>query len=151
MAQSSDHAYVGETKCAMCHKSEKSGKQAVIWEGTDHAKAYDTLGTPQAKAIAAKLGIDNPQTSGKCLKCHSTAYGFTETQVTQDVAVQEGVSCETCHGPGKDYMKMSVMKDKTQSIANGLVTPDEKCASNATTRNHPPAHQRLIIRRCGKK
>ena len=73
--------------------------------------------------VAAKLGIDDPQTSGKCLKCHSTAYFFTETLQSEAVAVEDGVSCESCHGPGADYKKKSIMQSREESIANGMVYP----------------------------
>ena len=125
-ALAEEHEYVGVTKCALCHKKDDVGAQVKIWQETKHAKAFETLGTPEAKALAAKMGIDDPQKSGKCLKCHSTAYGFTEAKVTEAIPVEEGISCESCHGPGKDYMKKSIMQDKQQAIANGLVIPDEK-------------------------
>ena len=75
-----------------------------------HSKTYEVLATDKAKATAAKLGIDDPQTSGKCLKCHSTAYHWTEEVQTEKIPVEEGVSCEFCHGPGKNYKSKKVMK-----------------------------------------
>ncbi|MBF0503561.1 MAG: cytochrome c family protein [Candidatus Omnitrophica bacterium] len=139
MAQTPDHEFVGVSKCSMCHKSEKMGQQAVIWQGSSHAKAFDTLGTAQAKDVGKKFGVDNPQASGKCLKCHSTAYGFSENKVTDKVTVEEGVSCESCHGAGKDYMKMSIMKDKQQSIDGGLKVPDEKTCAKCHNSESPTA------------
>ena len=35
------------------------------------------------------------------------------------------MSCEACHGPGGDYWKMDVMKDKAKATAAGLVMPTE--------------------------
>ena len=120
------HEYVGVAKCGLCRKKDDVGAQLKIWQQSKHAKAFETLGTPEAKALGAKMEIDDPQKSGKCLKCHSTAYGFSESKVTESVPVEEGVSCESCHGPGKDYMKKSVMQDKEQAKANGLIIPNEK-------------------------
>jgi formate-dependent nitrite reductase cytochrome c552 subunit len=136
-AEDAQHEFVGVKKCAMCHKKEDQGAQSVIWEGSKHSKAYETLGTPAAKEVAAKLGIADPQTSGKCLKCHSTAYGFTENKVTEAIPVEEGVSCESCHGAGKDYMKKSVMEDKQQAIANGLIIPNEQVCSKCHNPESP--------------
>lgn len=114
---------VGTKKCAMCHKKEEAGNQYGKWQAMAHSKAYELLGTEEAKAVGAKLGIENPQTSGACLKCHSTAYYFTETKQTEAVAIEDGVSCESCHGPGEDYKKKTTMENHDEAIAAGLVYP----------------------------
>ncbi len=136
-AEPSAHEFVGVKKCAMCHKKPEQGEQFRIWEESKHAKAYETLGTPAAKEVAAKLGITDPQTSGKCLKCHSTAYNFTEEKVTDAISVEEAISCESCHGAGKDYMKKSVMQDKDQAISSGLVMPDETTCTKCHNAESP--------------
>lgn len=110
-------------KCAMCHKKDDKGNQLAKWEAAAHSKAFETLGTEEAKAVGAKLGIDDPQSSGKCLKCHSTAYYFTEERQTEEVTLENGVSCQSCHGPGADYKKKSIMESHEESIANGMVYP----------------------------
>ena len=115
--------YVGVKTCGMCHKKEETGNQLGNWEKSPHAKAFATLGTPEAKEAAKKLGVDDPQKSGKCLKCHSTAYNFTESVATEKVKVEDGVVCESCHGPGKKYMSKSTMEDREKAIAAGLVHP----------------------------
>ena len=115
--------YIGTKRCAMCHKKEETGNQYGVWQSLAHAKAYEILASAEAKAVAAELGIDDPQQSGKCLKCHSTAYNFTEELQTDQVAVEDGVSCESCHGPGADYRKKSIMEDREACIANGMVYP----------------------------
>lgn len=128
------HEFIGAKKCSLCHKKPEEGEQFRIWQESKHAKAFETLGTSAAKEAAAKLGISDPQTSGKCLKCHSTAYWFGETIVSDAIPVEEGVSCESCHGPGKDYMKKSIMEDKNAAIENGLMMPDQ----NTCVKCHNP-------------
>ena len=121
-AQSEDPTkLIGTKKCAMCHKKDDKGNQYGKWQKATHSKAYEVLATEEAKAVAAKLGIENPQTSGACLKCHSTAYYFTEELQSEAVALEDGVSCESCHGPGADYKKKSIMESREESIANGMV------------------------------
>jgi hypothetical protein len=123
-AQDGDPAkLVSIKKCAMCHKKDDKGNQYAKWQSMGHSKAYERLATEEAKAVAAKLGIDDPQSSGKCLKCHSTAYFFTEEPQTAEVTVENGVSCQSCHGPGADYKKKSVMENREEAIANGMVYP----------------------------
>ncbi len=131
------HEFVGAAKCALCHKKPEQGEQYRIWQESKHAKALETLKTPEAKEIAAKQGIDDPATSGKCLKCHSTAYWFSENKVTEAIAVEESISCETCHGPGKDYMKKSIMEDRDESIANGLIIPTEETCLKCHNQESP--------------
>jgi len=123
-AQSEDPAkLIGTKKCAMCHKKDDTGNQYGKWMEASHSKAFELLGSEEAKAVGAKLGIADPQTSGACLKCHSTAYYFTEELKSEAVAVEDGVSCESCHGPGEDYKKKSIMESREEAIANGMVYP----------------------------
>ena len=110
-------------KCGMCHKKAASGNQYGKWQKMGHAKAFENLGSDEAKAVAAKLGIEDPQKSGKCLKCHSTAYLFTETLQSEIVSVEMGVTCQSCHGPGAGYKKKSVMADREKAIAGGMIYP----------------------------
>jgi len=125
-AQKSEHEFIGSKKCSLCHKSEKQGSQYPIWQKSNHAKAFETLATPEAKEVASHLGIDDPQKSGECLRCHATAYWFGKEKVTDTIAVEEGIGCESCHGPGKDYMKMSTMKDQQKAIEAGLLLANEE-------------------------
>ena len=115
--------YAGLKACGICHKKDETGNQLAKWQASPHAKAFETLGTDKAKEAGKKVGVDNPQTSGKCLKCHSTAYNFTETVATDKIKVEEGVTCESCHGPGKKYMAKATMEDRAKAIESGLVHP----------------------------
>lgn len=96
--------YIGLTICKTCHNATKVGDQAGKWRSGPHSRAFEVLGTAEGKAVAAKLGIADPQTSGKCLKCHSTAYNWTEQIQTTTVKPEEGVVCESCHGPAQNYV-----------------------------------------------
>ena len=130
------HEYVGVKKCATCHKTEKQGSQFSKWKEALHAKAFQTLATDKAKAIGTKYGIAEPQKSAKCLKCHVTAYEEPK-KLTEKLDPADGIQCETCHGPGKDYMKKSVMKDQKLSLKNGLILPDEKMCVKCHNKDSP--------------
>ena len=123
------HEYVGVKKCKICHKKEEDGNQYGIWEKSAHAKAYETLATDQAKEIAKAKGIDDPQKAAACLECHVTAYPVMADLANQKITMEEGVSCESCHGPGSDYYKKSVMEavssGETDPASVGLVIPKE--------------------------
>jgi len=113
--------YVGLKKCKTCHKSKKIGDQTGIWMAGPHAGALETLKNEESKEIAKKMGIADPTTDAKCLKCHVTAYEAPEAAKAKTLTLEEGVSCEACHGPGSEYKSMKVMK----GLAAGTVKPED--------------------------
>jgi hypothetical protein len=143
--------YVGPKTCGICHKSEEGGNQLAKWQASPHAKAFELLGTPEAKAAGAKVGVDNPQTSGKCLRCHSTAYNFTEAVATDKIKPEDSVTCESCHGPGKKYMAKSTMEDRTKAIEGGLVYPASKSCELCHNDQNPTWKPDRYTTKDGKK
>ncbi len=134
------HNFVGAKKCKMCHNKPKVGNQYSIWLDTKHSKAFENLASDEAKKAAKEAGVEDPQKSGKCLKCHSTAYNHKETMATNlavkkstgvaYLTVEEGVSCETCHFAGADYKKKKIMKDHDLAVSKGLnPKPKEMCVN----------------------
>jgi len=120
-AKEAAHSYIGVKACGMCHKTEKQGGQLGIWEGTAHAKAYETLKSEKAAAIAKEKGLEKPAyEASECLKCHVTEYGVDASLLDAKYVANMGVQCESCHGAGSDYKKMSIMKDREASIQNGM-------------------------------
>ncbi len=122
----SEHAYVGAQKCKMCHNSAAKGAQFTQWSKSRHALAYQTLAGDEAKKIAAAKGIADPQKEDECLKCHVTGHGAPADKLTAKYTVEDGVGCESCHGAGSEYQKMKIMKSREQSLAAGLVIPNEQ-------------------------
>ncbi len=119
------HKFVGAKKCGMCHKSSKIGAQYKIWKKSPHAKAFKTLQTKKADEVAAKAGFKTKAAeTPKCLKCHVTAYGVEKSLVKHSFKAKDGVQCESCHGAGADYAKMSIMKSTQKSVAKGLKVYD---------------------------
>ncbi len=53
------------------------------------------------------------------------------------MTIEEGVSCESCHGPGSAYKKMKIMKDHEKSLANGLIVPTEKVCKTCHNEKNP--------------
>jgi hypothetical protein len=130
LSAQSKFKYTGANSCKACHLTAKSGAAYKIWQASAHAKAFATLATPEAKEIAKKKGIADPQKSQDCLKCHDTAAGVAAAQLAPTFKPGEGVGCEVCHGPGSEYKSMQVMKDidagKVKGETVGLVKSDEK-------------------------
>ncbi len=130
--KSTPREYAGSKKCRICHNAPSKGKMYDIWLKSNHAHAHETLLSKEAKEAGEKLGIEAPEKSGECLRCHATAYGHTKKPVTKKVKVEEGVNCESCHGPGNDYSNLTIMKDREKAIAAGMIYP----AKNTCTQCH---------------
>jgi hypothetical protein len=128
---SSEPGYVGTTVCGMCHKKEDAGQQLKIWQGSKHSQAYKTLQTEKADKIAKEKGFKTKAVNTKeCLKCHAIGYDLDASLLGKKFKVEDGVQCETCHGPGSDYKSKKIMKDRTLSKEKGLIiydNPKELC------------------------
>lgn len=116
--------YVGAAKCKMCHQSADKGNQYAQWSSSKHSKAVDALKTEEAKKIGKAKGIADPSTDAKCLKCHATA-SAVDASLLDGLTVADGVSCESCHGPGSNYKAPAVMKVLADAKAKGLIIPTE--------------------------
>jgi hypothetical protein len=117
----SSHGFVGKDVCGMCHKSDKQGKQLDIWKASKHAQAYKTLESAEANKIAKDKGFTTPAAkTPTCLKCHASGSNVDASLSGAKFRVEDGVQCETCHGAGADYKSLSVMKDKSLAVKNGL-------------------------------
>jgi hypothetical protein len=127
--------YIGAAKCKMCHNKPETGSQYDKWKAEGHSKAFETLKSPEALKIAQEKGIADPTKDQKCLKCHSTAAAHADLNLSG--VVEEGVSCESCHGPGSLYKSMAVMKSKEQSVAKGLIISDEKVCKTCHNAESP--------------
>ena len=129
-AQAPKFKYVGVAKCKMCHKGEKNGNIFEIWGTSSHAKAYAALATQESKDIAKECGVKGePQQAKECLSCHVTGYEAAAELKDPSLTMEEGLSCETCHGPGSEYKSLKVMKDISAGTVKGadfgLAKPDK--------------------------
>jgi hypothetical protein len=131
LSKAQDHDYIGATKCKMCHNKAAKGTQYNIWKSGPHAGAFAKLASEEAKKYS-----DNPQTDAKCLKCHST-YHSASADLMYTIKAEEGVSCESCHGPGGDYKSNTVMKDKAKSLAAGMTEPTEAVCKKCHNEESP--------------
>ncbi len=115
-------SYVGASTCGMCHKSEKQGQQLKIWQDSIHAQAYAVLLTPEADRISQEKGAGKKAAKAEaCLKCHATGYDVDKSLLGAKFRIEDGVQCETCHGPGSDYKSLKVMRDRQLAVQNGLI------------------------------
>ncbi len=124
----SEPMYVGVNTCVgACHKSEAQGNQLSIWQGTKHSKAFESLNSAFADSIATARGSDKPAAeTNECVKCHTLGVDIATTKLEDTFDKTQGVQCETCHGAGSEYKKLTIMKDKEKAMANGLIIHTEK-------------------------
>src|SRR5262245_63238530 len=97
-AAAAAHAFVGPSKCGLCHKAAARGDQYGLWQKSKHAGAFATLEGDAARAVAKSRGIADPAAAPQCLRCHTAGPGANAA---------DGVTCEACHGPGGDYAVIS--------------------------------------------
>lgn len=113
--------YIGVEPCAICHKTEKQGSQLSIWKESKHSRAFETLKSERSANIIKEKGILTPATeSPECLKCHASGYNVDASLIGKKFKIEDGVQCETCHGPGSEYKDIRVMKDRALAIQKGL-------------------------------
>jgi hypothetical protein len=88
---------VGPTACSECHKAE-----AAVWQNTHHFSTFRELPRKkEAREISAKMGLKRIKSGSLCLDCH-----FTSQDAGGKPKTISGISCESCHGAGKDYIKV---------------------------------------------
>jgi len=117
--------YIGSKKCKMCHNKPTKGSQFDVWAKGPHAYAMETLKTDRAKEVGKTVNIFDPVTSPACISCHST-FGSVNGENAKGLGLDEGVSCESCHGPGSAYKAVPVMKDRDMAMDRGMILPTEE-------------------------
>lgn len=100
---------VGPESCKACHPAAYDA-----WRDTPHARALQSLPEKSRK-------------DPRCLACHAPDL---------DAGV-EGVTCESCHGPGSVYEASYVMRDPELARATGLQDPGEKTCLACHTGSTP--------------
>jgi excinuclease UvrABC ATPase subunit len=128
--------YIGADKCKMCHNKPATGDQYKQWVDSKHSQALKSLNSEAAWAYAKKNNIADPTKEPKCLKCHSTYHSVAPAQIAT-LLPTEGVSCESCHGPGSMYKSPAIMKVQAQSIKNGLIIPNEETCKKCHNKENP--------------
>ena len=143
----------GPDACGECHKSSIG-----VWKDTHHATTFKSLPrSDKAKEIAKAMGIRRIKNESDCLGCH-----FTSGVVDGDVKPIAGITFESCHGAGKNYIDVhsdfggkGVTADKEdpahktaryeKSVAAGMIRPSElySVAENCYT-CHTVPNEKLV-------
>ncbi len=102
--------------CGACHAKPEMGNQWGAWKRSPHARSFSALGGEAAKAVAKRAGVEgDPREAGPCLSCHAPMAEHREM----------GVSCEVCHGPGREYAGVCG-ESFAKAVEKGLQLPGER-------------------------
>jgi hypothetical protein len=115
---------MGPNACAECHKNA-----AAVWKGTHHFKTFrDLPRDKKAREIANKMGVKRLKVGSMCVDCH-----FTTQMSGAKVKAIAGISCESCHSEGKDWIKVhsgySGKKKETETKAEAKIRWEKTEAS----------------------
>lgn len=118
-----EKTFVGNSLCKGCHNKADRGEQWNKWKASGHARTFELLASPEAKAVAEKLKLGKPATEApQCLKCHVTAFDEKTGAPVAPLLKEDGVQCESCHGPASLHVsggKKSKSGDKSPRIMRG--------------------------------
>jgi hypothetical protein len=85
----------GPDECGECHK-----ETVKAWKKSHHSTTFkDMPRSEEAREIAKKMGIKRIKSESDCLACH-----FTIAETDTKVKPISGISCESCHGAGKEWI-----------------------------------------------
>jgi Cytochrome c554 and c-prime len=124
------HKHMGVATCSnsVCHGATQPFRDSnvlqnefAIWQEFDpHAKTYQTLAKPEAKAIAAKLGLGDPAQAKICLDCHND--NQSEANRGERFQISDGVGCEACHGGSELWLNAHADRKVTHAdnVAKGM-------------------------------
>lgn len=88
---------VGPTQCTECHK-----ETGAVWEATPHFATFRKMPKEKkGREIAKKMGFKRIKAGSLCLDCH-----FTSQPKGDKLKPIAGISCESCHNAGADWIKV---------------------------------------------
>jgi hypothetical protein len=121
-AEPSNGVFVGTGTCASsnCHGSVTAKKGSHVlqneyytWSKHDrHSRAYSVLLNESSKRMGFLLDIENPAKEPLCLSCHAT-YVENPAQRGPRYSLEDGVSCESCHGAAENSDSEGWLKTHT--------------------------------------
>lgn len=112
--------YLGSLACARCHTEPQAQDKIadeqrhrrtdfvllteyVTWKERDkHSQAYLALQNERSQRMGKLLGVDVTTAAAGCIACH--AMPFAEERRGDQFRIEDGVSCDGCHGPSSEWL-----------------------------------------------
>lgn len=119
-ADSPDWKYLGSLACARCHTEPQTQDKTPdeqghlrtdfvllteypTWKDHDkHSTAYASLKNDRSRRMGELLGVDVTTAAAGCINCH--AMPFPEARRGDQFKLEDGVSCDGCHGPSSEWL-----------------------------------------------
>ena len=141
--QETKREYVGSRQCKFCHNKPHNGEQYTVWKSNRHSKAFETLFSREALKFARSRGLRTPPSeSAACLKCHVTGYDVETQTYLEKLAKEDGVQCESCHGPGSAHMAdgkiLRVNKDAVVDLSANIILAESSICVTCHNPESPP-------------
>ncbi len=115
--------FIGATGCksSSCHGGAgEKRSQYLTWVKEDfHSRAYAVLVTARSARMAETLELPAAQTSARCTVCHSPLQSVAPSRLTTTAQIDEGVSCESCHGAAGPWLRGHTRTDWTYATRVG--------------------------------
>ncbi|MCB0353344.1 MAG: hypothetical protein KDD64_07470 [Bdellovibrionales bacterium] len=127
-AEPAKHLGVASCSSSNCHGSTSPRKGDVLqnefttwFRHGQHSKAWKVLLDPDAQKIGKNLGMSSPEKEPLCLSCHAT-YVPDKSLQGDKYTVEDGVSCESCHGAAEHWITSHTAKDSSHAdnISKGM-------------------------------
>lgn len=150
-------AFIGAQGCSssLCHGGGSAARNAyTVWKGLDrHSRAFATLATARATQIAQGLSLARPAETRRCTECHAPTQTIPAGRLLVGAKVEDGISCENCHGAAQDWVRSHTRRDFTheQNVqtgvrdlrglyarANACVACHQTLAPDILAAGHPP-------------
>ena len=119
--------FTGEPSCASssCHGGGTGKDQCLTWEKMDfHTRAPAILAVKRSQRIAETLGIADATKDARCTICHNPLQSLPAARFAsaKPEVRDQGVSCETCHGPAETWLRFHTRLDLSheQRIGAGM-------------------------------
>ena len=111
------------------------------------------LTNARSSQIAQSLGIQNAPASQRCTVCHSPLAPMPPSRLARSDQRDEGVACESCHGPAGPWLRSHTRRDYTYAMrvssglrdlrniylrANACVACHQVVDPQITASGHPP-------------